>query len=169
MVKKLVRSRVAWVGLAVTVIYFILAFTVPRLYLFSALNGMYMGVMVSVVITFWPLFWRSSRQFPFDRTAHLSMGIGLVWISLTLSRALSMYNRFAYPEAAIYSRILNNPVTGYVGVLAIMGGILHVTGAGMDADGHWIRGRKLLLVSMLIGLIVAVAAVAFQLQGEDAL
>lgn len=164
--KKLVRSPVIWCGLAISLFYFVLAFTVDRFTLYALLNGIFMGVTVAVIAVYWPMFWRSIREVPFNRTSHLALGIGLVWIALIVSRALSIYTRHSNPELAVSAEAFNNPFVGYVGLLAILGGVFHVSGAGIDSHGKFTRGRNLLLICTIVGAVLAGSVVALQLPGH---
>lgn len=161
--KKLIRSRVVWYGVAITVAYTVVSMLVPTWLLLSALNGAFMGVTFTVMVIYWPLMWRALRVLPFDRSSHLALGIGLIWLSLTVSRGFSIWSRYSSPEFAAYSTSMNNPFFGYVGLLAIMGGVFHVTGAGLDQDGQFVRGRLLLTMCVLAGLSLAFFFTVIQL------
>lgn len=163
MVMNTVRSRVFLYGLLLTAAYFGLALIVPSRFLYTAFNGLFMGVTFAVVTVYWPLFWRSIRELPFNRASHVAVGIGLIWLAMTFSRLLSIYNRVVHPElVSVHGSILNNPFTGYIALLGIVGGILHITGASMDADGRITRSRGVLFICVLLGVLFAIITALVQ-------
>jgi hypothetical protein len=151
------RKALVVAGL-LTSLYAVLALTVPVLAFIDLLNGIFVGVMLAVIIVYFPVFYKSLKSQTFDRTAQLAVGIGLIWASLAIARVYSAW-LFASGKNGGF---LLSPVGGFAIFLAIIGGALHITAPGYPADSDPPlpvafagRNRWLLLFSGVTGGIVA--------------
>jgi hypothetical protein len=136
-------------------------------YVIATLNGAFMGVTAAVVICYWQLLINAFRYAPFNRVAQLGLGISLLWIAVIAGRLQSIYWRVIKPDlAASASPIMNNVFTGYIIFLGIVAGVLHVTGASMNVNGKFLRGRTTLAVCVTVGLLVGLVTSVLQLPGS---
>jgi hypothetical protein len=119
------RTLILW-ALILTVIYSAVSFFVEEPPLINLLNGVFFGVSVAVAIVYAPLFIHSIHHPKFDRVSQLSIGIGLVWLSLLCSRLWTTANRY-YGNT---EEVVNSPITGFIVFMAIVGGSLFVTAPG---------------------------------------
>lgn len=158
---RLISSRrLAVLAVAAAVLYGVLIATVPDRFLVQVFNGLFLGVVGTVTVVFFPLFWRAIRVRNFDRVSQLTIGIILTWFSLILSRGTSALIE-ATDEA---TRQHAAPVIAFAAYIAILGGILHVTAPGMVED-KWKYNRGLLAFGLFVGFIIAAVTIIVQREG----
>lgn len=147
-------------ALMAAALYFVLLLTVPAGLLTEVFNGVFLGIVGTVTVVFFPLFVRSIRKREFDRVSQMTIGIMLTWVSLILSRSISTAVNAAGPEL----RTQAAPLIALAAYVAIIGGILHVTAPGM-VENEWRYNKRLLATGVIVGLIVAAVTIAVQRQG----
>lgn len=151
--KKLVKSKPflwAWPLLA---LFILLTTFVPRIALMTILNGIFLGVVVAVVIVYTPLVWVTIRKRKFDRVAQLSLGIGLMWLSVAGNRLYwIVWHSYGMPD-----EWRSNPFLTACVFVSIIGGCLFVTAPGYPPEGSlepvefWGHNRNLLLFFGVLG------------------
>lgn len=132
MFKKLTRFTLILWAIGLSLAYFAVSLVVSPPYLINILNGIFIGIVIAVIIVYAPLVKESVISNKFDRTSQLSIGIGVLWLSIAMSRIWSAY--YSYKGSSI--QLLNHPIIGYITFLAIIGGILFVTAPGYYLDGE---------------------------------
>lgn len=160
MPKRLTRASLTNLALLATVVYLLGAWLIPPRYFIEILNGLFLGLVASVTIVFFPLFIRAIQTKNFDRVSQLTIGIMLTWFSLIVSRSLNTAGRIGGDIATI----ANSQFVSVAAYLAIIGGILHITAPGMVED-RLRYNRGLLVLSGVIGAAVAVVAIYLQRNG----
>lgn len=158
---RLISSRrLAVFGIAAAVLYGVLSALVPDRFLVQVFNGLFLGVVGTVTVVFFPLFWRAIRVREFDRVSQLTIGIILTWFSLILSRSVSALIE-ATDEA---TRLTAAPVIAFAAYLAILGGILHITAPGM-VEQKWKYNKRILAFGLFVGAIIATVTIIVQRDG----
>lgn len=155
---RLISSRkLALFGVAAAFLYAALVVFVPSRFLVEVFNGVFLGVVGTVTVVFFPLFWRAIRVREFDRVSQLTIGIILTWFSLILSRSVSVL--IEATEESVRAQAA--PVIAFAAYLAILGGILHITAPGM-VETKMRYNKRLLFVGLAIGGLIATGAILFQ-------
>ncbi len=144
------RNLILW-GLGLIIFYSLTSFFVEEPPFINLLNGIFFGVSVAVSIVYAPLFLHSIQHPQFDRVSQLSIGIGLVWLSLLCQRLWNTANRY-YGSA---DGAVNSPITGFIIFMAIVGGSLFVTAPGYTLGPPPSRfmgkNRNMLVILAIIG------------------
>jgi hypothetical protein len=141
---------------AVAAIYLVAANTVPSNVLVQVLNGLFIGFSVAVTVVFAPLFWRALREPEFDDISQLTIGMGLMWVSIWISRALN-----AYGQTKGFASVINSPVVGFSAYLGVVGLMLHITAPGMVRD-RWVYNRRIVYAAVAGGFLIAAAVIWIQ-------
>lgn len=154
--KKLVKSRAFLWAWPLTALFVVLSTFVPRVQLMTILNGVFLGVVVAIIIVYSPLIWFTVRKGKFDRVAQLSLGIGLMWLSIAGNRLYwIVWHNYGAPQSW-----QSNPFLAALVFISIVGGCLFVTAPGYPPEGSlepaefWGRNRNLLLILGVLGGIV---------------
>jgi hypothetical protein len=138
-----------WAVIA-SILFLIAKIFIPNPPLINLLNGIFFGVSVAVAIVYSPLIRYSLTYNKFDRVSQLSIGIGLIWVSMAFQRLWAGYNRFfGSPLNAA-----NSTETALIVYIAILGGILFVSAPGYADTQPPVFGgenRKLLLIFGMLG------------------
>lgn len=151
-------KRKLWLFTALAaLIYLLAAVTVPTSILVQVLNGLFLGFSIVVTIVFAPLFWRAIRQPEFDDVSQLTVGMGLMWSSIWIARALN-----AYGQAQGFEHGINSPVVGVSAYFGVVGLLLHITAPGMVRD-RWVYNRRWVYTAVLSGFVIA--AIVIKVQG----
>lgn len=151
--KKLARSKFSLWSLVISLLFVIASSLIPRVELMTILNGVFLGVVVSVMIVYSPLLWVSIRSNKGDRVSQLAMGIGLLWVSIAGQR---LYWIIWHANGAPQSW-QSNPFLSALVLISIAGGCLFVTAPGyppeteIDTVAPWGENRKLLLIFGTLG------------------
>lgn len=155
--KRLTRRTLLMASLVALSVYLVLAAALPTRILVAVMNGLFLGMVVSVSVVFAPLIKRAVLLRDFDRVAQLTIGIFLSWTSLIISRSVNTYGKiFDKPGEAAGSGMV--AVAAY---LAILGGILHVTAPGM-VDDKLKYNKGLLALAAMVGAVAAAVAIWLQ-------
>jgi hypothetical protein len=154
--RHLVKSKVFMWAWFLAGVFTLLALTVPRLQLMTILNGVFLGVVVAVIIVYSPVIWFTARKGRFDRVAQLSLGIGLMWLSIAGNQLYwIVWHYYGAPQSW-----QSNPFLASLVFLSIIGGCLFVTAPGFPPEGSlepkefWGTNRNLLLFFGVLGGIV---------------
>lgn len=137
-------------------LFLLLATFVPRLQLMTILNGIFLGIVVAVIIVYSPLIWFTIRKGRFDRVAQLSLGIGLMWLSIAGNRLYwIIWHNYGMPQSW-----QSNPFLASLVFLSIIGGCLFVTAPGFPPEGSleprefWGANRNMLLSFGVLGGVI---------------
>lgn len=155
--RRLTRSKLILWAFVLAAIYTVIAMVVPSVHLIIVLNGVFLGIVVAVTIVYSPLIWLTLGRKEFDRVGQLSVGIGLLWLSIAGQRLWSsVFNYYKAPMEWV-----NHPVTGAITFVAIVGGCLFVTAPGyppktsIEPVELWGANRRLLLILGSLGGMLA--------------
>lgn len=159
--RQILKSRLAQFGAIAVITYVMLVITVPNMILLSLMNSLFLGVVGMVTIVFFPLFIRALKDKAFDRVTQLTIGIILTWFSMIGGRIASVM----ITTTGEASRIAISPYIAAIAYLAIVGGILHVTAPGM-VEHEWRYNKRLLVVGLLVGLLIASGTIFLQTHGH---
>lgn len=156
------RNLALWATILIS-LFFILSWLIPEPPFISLLNGVFFGISIAVAIVYSPLIWDSLRHSRFDRVAQLSIGIGLIWLSMFLQRGWSSFNRLF----GDIGTAANSPVVAFLVFMAIVGGSLFVTAPGyyeaVELQPRFGGNNRHLLVilGLLGGTLTSVAYIVF--------
>jgi 4-amino-4-deoxy-L-arabinose transferase-like glycosyltransferase len=160
--RQISSRKLAVFGIASAALYGALAATIPNRFLLEVFNCLFLGVVGTVTVVFFPLFLRAIRVREFDRVSQLTIGIILTWFSLILSRGVSV----AIQATDEQTRLAATPLIAFAAYIAILGGILHVTAPGM-LEGKWRYNKGILAIGLLVGAVIATVAIILQRNGID--
>lgn len=142
---------------SVVIGFVLLFFTVPPHALIVALNGVFVGVMFSLSIAFFPLIRDIlSGRDVYDRAQHMAFGIFTLIIAINVLVLNSVYFR------SMGLDLPPSPVTALGRYLSICGMVMVVTAPDYNQPLFYGRDRRLLWASLIIGLITAVTIVTIQ-------
>lgn len=153
--KNLTKSKALLWAIGLSAAFWLVAAFVPTVLLIDTLNGMFLGIAVAVILIYLPLVWHTIGSKTFDRAGQLSIGISLLWLSITMSRGWSAIYR--YLGSPTY--LLNSPIIAFFIFIACIGGGLFVTSPGyyppppIPFGGY---NRRLLAVFAFAGAAIAV-------------
>ena len=136
---------------ALAIMYVVLRLAVPQPWLSDIMNSLFLGITGTVTVVFAPLAWRAFQDRAFNRVSQLTFGILLTWVSLFGAKLVGHVSQTYYPDISLF-----------LSYLAIIGGVLHVTAAGMDGP-EWRYHRSLLLCGLLSGLALFVITATMRL------
>lgn len=148
-------ARIVMWAAFLTAGYFLLAKIVTPTLLLDVINGAFLGVLVAVFIVYSPLVWDSLWNSKFDRVSQLSIGIGLLWLSIGMTKGWEGFIKYSGNPACL----ANHPLVGYIAFVAVCAGSLFVTAPGYHSTATPIPfgggNRKLLLIFGALGAFVA--------------
>ncbi len=128
----------------------------PRVML-VLMNGLFVGAMVGVSVTFGQLLWAAIMGHrPYDRVRQMTLGMATHWLATTLLIASSIM--LVSADGGQQSTFL-----GLAGrYLAIIAATLKVTAPDLGLGFFYGRDRKLLVAGLILGGLAAVAVIAIQ-------
>jgi uncharacterized membrane protein YecN with MAPEG domain len=121
------------------------------------MNAVCIGIVGTVTIVYTPLMIRASKDHKFDRVSQLVTGMFLMWASLLGSRFANLYINITGDSASV----VNSPVVTLLAYMAIIGGVLHISGPS-TYDQEWRRDRRSLILGSLAGVLLSIAALFLQ-------
>lgn len=152
-------SKMALLSVGAGGLFALLALVVPNERLLPIMNGICIGIVGTVSVVYWPLLVRAWGDHQFDRVSQLVVGMFLMWLSLLGSRMASLYINITGDSASV----ANSPVITFLAYMAIIGGVLHISGPAA-IDHSWQIDQKSLCRGFIFGTVVAVIAVYVQYQ-----
>lgn len=150
------RMRLGLWALGLAVAFMLLSTFIPRVMLLTILNGIFLGIVAATLIVYSPLIWLTFRKVGFDRVSQLSLGVGLLFLSIAAQR-LYWIIWHVYGTPASWQ---SNPVLAGIAYVSIIGGALFVTAPGFppaNSPEPIVLGgsnRKLLLILGGLGGVV---------------
>lgn len=128
--KSLTKSKVILWAMLLAIVFVVVSSILPRIELMTILNGIFLGIVVAVVIVYSPLIWVTVRKPKFDRVSQLSLGIGLLWLSIAGQRLYwIIWHSYGAPN-----EWRSNPFLAAMVFLSIVGGCLFVTAPGYPPE-----------------------------------
>lgn len=150
------RMRLGMWALALALVFVVLSTFVPRVTLLTILNGVFLGIVAATLIVYSPLIWLTFRKVGFDRVSQLSLGVGLLFLSIASQRLYwIIWHIYGTPPSW-----QSNPVLAAIAFVSIIGGALFVTAPGFppaNSPEPIVLGgsnRKLLLILGGLGGVV---------------
>lgn len=121
------------------------------------LNGLFIGAMVSVLTAFSPLTWNAlkGRLLFYDAT-EMALGVAFLILGIILGVGNSSYMRGAGID------VPSSVVTAMGRYTVIYGAVLIVYAPGVGLSFFEGRDRKVALIALSVGFLVAVSVVAVQ-------
>lgn len=149
-------------GVLLGLMFFAAVYTVARSLfapdvLIVLLNGMFVGAGICFLIAFYRLIFDAVRGAgPYDRVRQMALSMSVIWAAVSIGIFTSVYGRAigiytSTPEAT--------PIARYI---AIVGGVLQVSAPDVGLPLFASRDRKLLLVAIAAGIVVAIVVIALQ-------
>lgn len=130
---------------------------VPLHDLIIVLNGIYAGSMIAVIVTYVRLITDIINR-PYDRVKHMSLGLLLYWIAYALSTGNSIAARAMDADVTAYT------LTATHRMIAIVGAVFQVTAPDFGLGMFHGKDRKTLIVSVVLGIIVAMVVIYMQVE-----
>lgn len=159
MFRNLTRNTILKGAAAIAAVYVVAALIFSADTLVEIMNGLYLGVLVSVVAVYWRTGWDALKgEGEYGRVQHFAIGCTLLWISFTIIRSVSILT-IAWPE---WGWLRSSHFISIAQVLAVLAGFMQVTAP--DFKSGYARGRDhdTLIGAMLLSVIVSVGAYIFQ-------
>lgn len=159
MLTNLMANRVAFGMFGLAALFFGLVGYADLEVLIIALNGIFAGCMVAIVVAYHRLIIGAALGIgEYNRVRQMTMGFAVAWSGICLSTASSIYAR---SEGAVLAA---PTLTAAVRYLFILAAILQITAPDFGLGLFHGRDRKTLWLGFVLGLITAVGTVAFQNQ-----
>lgn len=153
----LIANRVAGGIFALAALYFGLIAYADAEMLIIVLNGLFAGSMVAIAVAYHRLIIGAALGLgEYNRVRQMTMGFAVAWIAICLSSVTSIYAR---SEGA---PLTAPALTAAVRYLCIIAAVLQVTAPDFGLGLFHGRDRKTLWTGFLLGLVTAVATIAFQ-------
>jgi hypothetical protein len=149
--------KLALFGVMAGCLFALLTLVVPNETLLPVMNALCIGIVGAVTVAYAPLMLRAFRDHAFDRVSQLISGMFLMWFSLLGSRGASLYINITGDSASV----VNSPVVTFLAYMAIIGGVLHVSGPG-TVEQEWKYDRRGLMFGAIAGTLLAIAALFLQ-------
>lgn len=152
------NNPIAVIFAAAVVGYIVLRYFLSPLDFLILLNGLFAGSVVGVLITYGQLVWQTiiDRR-AYNRARHMTLGFALAWIAISLAVAASIY---------AISRGIDNPSINELTLIArwvyIVAAYLQITAPDFGVNMLDHRNRRLLLVTLMAGLLVAAVVIWMQ-------
>lgn len=143
-----------------TVGFVALLITLPARVVVDLMNGIFLGVVGSVMVAFFPLIVRFLDSKTFDRVSQLTVGIVTLWVVVIVGRVMSVIINATGPE-------MREKLLPYIACLAYVGvvaGVLQLSATG-TVDGQWRYNRGLVAAAVAFGVTVACVAIYVQRVG----
>lgn len=144
------NKQIAWLTAMAILFYFGLQIVLPPETIVMVYNGAFLGLVVSVTASYWPMIARAYSRRDFDSVSQLSVGIVCTWAALVLMFSVNAFG--------LHLGVTFQALASY---LAVIGSILHVTAPGTVGNRLQFN-RGWLVVSALIGAAVTAVALYFQ-------
>lgn len=156
-------KNVALMAVAILVFCVSTIVVCPTDQLVIVLNGVFLGLTISLTVALLPLLWRAVRSMVFDDVSRMTLTIVLTWIALIILRGNNVWGRHYGFENATGANFAI-PTSIY---LAICGAILQLTIPGF-VDLKSRAGRRIAMFNTALGLLVAAGAIAIQVHHRQA-
>lgn len=138
-------------------LFALLAFLLPLKTLIVLLNGVFVGAAVSVLVAYRKLFWNSILGvLPYDRVRQMALGFALCWTAYVISVLASIYVRSTGGDPASLMIVAAGRY------IAIIAAVLQITAPDFGLGLFHGRDRKMLFLSLGLGLFTAVVAIVVQ-------
>jgi len=153
----LIGNRVASGGFGLAALFFGLTGYADLESLIIALNGIFAGCMIAIVVAYHRLIIGAALGIgEYNRVRQMTMGFALIWIAVCLSTGSSIYARSeGAPLAAPMA-------TAGVRYLFILAAVMQITAPDFGLGLFHGRDRKTLWLGFVLGLITAIATIYFQ-------
>lgn len=145
----MVRGTLGFI-VALTGCFLFMLLIIPSRIVVEIMNGVFLGIVGAMVIVYTAPLWTLIKSRGFSRVAQMVVGILLLWLSVALSRGLSVAVNVAGDD--VRPRLM--PAIAAVAFLGIVAGILQLAATG-TVDEKWRYNRDLLGAGVVAGIVIA--------------
>lgn len=125
------------------------------------LNGIFAGSIVAIIVAYHRLIWFALLGVgEYNRVRQMTMGFAVCWLAVCVGASNSIYLR------SVGADIASTGATAIARYLAIIAAILQVTAPDFGLGLFHGRDRRILWISLTLGLAAAVIVILFQGAGE---
>lgn len=150
-------SRVIIGAVVLTGVFLALCLLLSASTLTILLNGVFVGTLVGIFITYWALIWNAIRGVDhYDRVRQMILGFALCWIAVVLSVLVGINIRINGDP------INSNYLIAASRYAAIIAAILQVSAPDFGYGWFYGRERKTLWAGAVIGSVVGLALILAQ-------
>lgn len=150
-------SRVVVGAVALTALFLILAFLLSASTLTVLLNGIFIGTLVAIIVTYWELIWQATLGInPYDRVRQMILGFALCWVAIILSVLIGI--QFRMRGIDVNSTYLM-AASRYASIIAA---VLQVSAPDFGLGWFHGRERKALWSGIFIGSLIGLGTILAQ-------
>lgn len=161
MLKKLIKSPVVHKCLVALLLFLIAAFLLPSDTMIELLNGLFIGMSVTVGIIFRHILAQAIRgEAGYGRVEQFALGIGFLWVGVIIMRLNSVWVRSITPPS--FLDFLNYYWTSLGVATVVSAGFLQVTAPGLHDEFIHAQDRRTLLWASGVGIFLAFAIFLLQ-------
>ncbi len=152
-----ILNRVVIAAVAGLVIFLALYAAVPIRPLLILMNGLFVGAMVGLAVTYGQLIWNAVLGVrPYDRVQQMALGMAVHWISTALLVGSSIFLvAFDAGQETTFGGLLGR-------YLAVVAAALKATAPDLGFGIFHGRDRKLLFAGLALGALSAGAVILLQ-------